>query len=367
VLTNYAEQSGLTRIADPDGLPIEIQAVAVWDTVGSLGIPSLGWMQRMDFPHATKELKFYDTALNDTVRHAFQALALDEHRGPFSPAVWERPHGNRTDLRQVWFPGAHSNVGGGYEDQEIANITLAWMMDQLASIGVEFQNETIDRIFGENARFYEHPPPKPTSLTSAFPRPTRPWAIPEVYEMHKPIRPWALGKIYESDTGFYRVTRRINRTPGQYKRADPDTGDPTNIPMVHTNERIHSSVRLRLDLGGLGLDDKGLYDCPALLAKGHWKLRQVRIKVTDPIPRDADWGTEPGATGPVPNPEPEDGFRWVWLWAGPKEEAPVIRRMIEENLGPYERRLLLMSKGMWKYTISVTKKRSRCGHARLHR
>jgi hypothetical protein len=31
-----------------------------------------------------------------------------------------------TDLRQVWFPGAHANVGGGYSDQEIANITLAW-------------------------------------------------------------------------------------------------------------------------------------------------------------------------------------------------------------------------------------------------
>jgi hypothetical protein len=33
---------------------------------------------------------------------------------------------NSTDLRQVWFPGSHSNVGGGYEDQEIADITLAW-------------------------------------------------------------------------------------------------------------------------------------------------------------------------------------------------------------------------------------------------
>lgn len=121
-------ENGLTRIANPDGSLIEVFAVAVWDTVGSLGIPTLGWLQKFGMPHATKELKFYNTALNNHIRHAFQALALDEHRGPFSPAVWERREEDQcqTDLRQVWFPGAHSNVGGGYADQEVANITLAW-------------------------------------------------------------------------------------------------------------------------------------------------------------------------------------------------------------------------------------------------
>jgi uncharacterized protein (DUF2235 family) len=59
------------------------------------------------------------------VENAFQALALDEPRSAFKPALWERAHGNTTNLRQVWFPGAHSNVGGGLYDQQIANITLA--------------------------------------------------------------------------------------------------------------------------------------------------------------------------------------------------------------------------------------------------
>jgi uncharacterized protein (DUF2235 family) len=72
-------------------------------------------------------MKFFDTSLGNHIRHAFHALALDEHRRPFSPAVWERrDKNNNTDLRQVWFPGAHSNCGGGYEDQEMANVTLAW-------------------------------------------------------------------------------------------------------------------------------------------------------------------------------------------------------------------------------------------------
>jgi hypothetical protein len=103
--------------------------VAVWDTVGSLGIPQIAILAKLGLPHSTKEYKFYDTNLTDNILHAFQALALDEHRAPFNAAVWERKDHKdlvTTDLRQCWFPGAHSNVGGGYDDQEIANISLAW-------------------------------------------------------------------------------------------------------------------------------------------------------------------------------------------------------------------------------------------------
>jgi hypothetical protein len=118
----------LTRVCDPDGNKIRIQAVAVWDTVGSLGIPNITLLAKLGLPHSTKEYKFYDTKLSGCIKHAFQALALDEHRRPFSPAVWERNNSDKslTDLRQVWFPGSHANVGGGWPDQEVANISLAW-------------------------------------------------------------------------------------------------------------------------------------------------------------------------------------------------------------------------------------------------
>lgn len=110
--------------------------------------------------------------------------------------------------------------------------------------------------------------------------------------------------------------------------------------MVNTNERIHSSVRIRLDLDGLDLDDKGLYRCPALLVKGPWELRQVHIKVRDAIPLTATWG--PNAP---PSADIDDGMRWVWEYAGPEDGAPKIRMMVEEKLGPYERQLLLLNKG----------------------
>ena len=59
------------------------------------------------------------------MENAFQALALDEPRASFRPSLWERLPGNHTNLKQVWFPGVHSNVGGGYNDQQIGNISLA--------------------------------------------------------------------------------------------------------------------------------------------------------------------------------------------------------------------------------------------------
>ena len=180
--------------------------MAVWDTVGSLGIPQISWLARMGMPHSTKEYRFTDTNLTGIIRHAFQALALDEHRGPFSPAVWERTNMHKTtlDLRQVWFPGAHSNVGGGYDDQEIANISLAWMMDQLASIGLAFKDDYIDQIFADNVKYYYSNPKKVGArLSNIFSRPvTKQWAIDPVYEKHNPVRPWGLGEVYESETGL---------------------------------------------------------------------------------------------------------------------------------------------------------------------
>src|SRR5258706_9750301 len=74
------------------------------------------------------------------VEHAFHALALDEHRKSFKPTLWYIPpeHGNippkrRTQVKQCWFAGVHTDVGRGYKDhvpRDIADITFAWMVDQ---------------------------------------------------------------------------------------------------------------------------------------------------------------------------------------------------------------------------------------------
>ena len=68
---------------------------------------------------------FTNTQISNKVENAFQALALDEPRYAFRPSLWERLPGSATNLKQVWFPGNHGNVGGGWHDQQISDITLA--------------------------------------------------------------------------------------------------------------------------------------------------------------------------------------------------------------------------------------------------
>lgn len=66
----------------------------------------------------------------------------------------------------------------------------------------------------------------------------------------------------------------------------------------------------------------------------------MHVKVDDPIPWNATWG--PGA--PPPDHPPEND-RWVWEWDGSEDKAPLERILIEEPLGPYERKLLLLNRG----------------------
>lgn len=74
-------------------------------------------------------------------------------------------------------------------------------MDQLASIGVAFKDDYINRIFDQNVQYYENAPEKSSSIFSLS-RPWKQWATTPVYDQHKPVRPWGLGEIYESETGI---------------------------------------------------------------------------------------------------------------------------------------------------------------------
>ncbi|GLI73636.1 hypothetical protein PoHVEF18_001856 [Penicillium ochrochloron] len=277
------------------------------------------------------------------IKHAFQALALDEVRTSFAPAVWERPRGVHTDLRQVWFCGAHSNVGGGLPDQELANVSMAWMMDQLADLGVAFEENTIDRIFQESVCYY-YDQDQDGRQTNDSPKHNRmkQWALKSIYEEHKPVRPWGLGEIVQPEIGFYKLAGKTTRTPGMYHRIDPNTALPTRQFLENTHERIHRSVRIRLALEGLNYDDVGLYKCRALLRKGPWLLEKVRVRSRREI-RDRDaYGDEEDVI------QQKEESRWGWVYDGPVEETPPQVILLEEVLGPYEKKLLSLNKGMFE-------------------
>lgn len=112
-----------------------IRCIGVWDTVGALGIPLSG----ARWNRFNKKYQFHNVTLSSRVEAAYQALAIDEHRGPFVPAVWKQsPDRAKADMKleQAWFPGAHSDVGGGYVRHELSDLTLHWMTARAVAEGL---------------------------------------------------------------------------------------------------------------------------------------------------------------------------------------------------------------------------------------
>ncbi|NYI92606.1 uncharacterized protein (DUF2235 family) [Amycolatopsis endophytica] len=114
-----------------------IRFLGVWDTVGSLGIPLSG-MRLVNL--INRRWQFHDTELSSSVDAAYQALAIDEQRPPFKPALWHpRPGTLGQRVEQVWFSGVHSDVGGGYPDRALADISLLWMVERARANGLAFE------------------------------------------------------------------------------------------------------------------------------------------------------------------------------------------------------------------------------------
>lgn len=96
---------------------------------------------------------------------------------------------------------------------------------------------------------------------------------------HESTRPWGNGKIYDSMEGIQVIAGQKVRTPGTYFATDPITGKITSRKLKDTQEFVHSCVRVRKDLGGLGTEDKGLYNPTSLVGyhlRGNAKDRNVR-------------------------------------------------------------------------------------------
>jgi uncharacterized protein (DUF2235 family) len=118
----------------------QIQFIGVWDTVGALGIPALGprWLQPV-VTRINRRWAFHDTNLSTHVKGAFHALAIDEQRSAFAPTLWhQQPGADGQEVKQVWFTGVHCDVGGGYPDTSLSDLTLLWMADRAREYGLKF-------------------------------------------------------------------------------------------------------------------------------------------------------------------------------------------------------------------------------------
>jgi uncharacterized protein (DUF2235 family) len=222
---------------------IEVRFLGVWDTVGALGIPVRGLRL------FKKKHEFHDTELSGMVKEACHALAVDEHRAPFEPAIWEDKRKVAQKVDQVWFCGAHSDVGGGYERErradgsvapQLADLSLDWMLGKAAAAGLLFDDEVLAA--------------NPLALD--------------------PLAP-----IHNSKTGLYRLVPQFDRVIG---RA---TIDKQQTDKVDSTQKLHPSVLTRWD--------KDPAYRPEALARYFKLIGDVR-------------STEPGAPAPDPVPIQSD-------------------------------------------------------------
>jgi len=160
----------------------QIKFIGVWDTVGALGNPL--FMKSL----LSRRNQFHDTDLSSRIDFAFHALAIDEKRKNFEATLWhQQPHSVGQVLEQVWFPGVHTDVGGGNPESGLSDIALQWMLEKARGCNLNFDSIIIN--------------PMPSAI------------------------------MHESYRGFYRLQNKFLRPIGV---ADPKHGA--------TNESVHPAV-----------------------------------------------------------------------------------------------------------------------------
>lgn len=209
---------------------VEIAYLGIWDTVGALGIPAplLGPVASV----WNNKYRFHDTLLSSMVKSARHAVALDERRVFYRPALWDnleasRDHeglnkGDRTETRpyqQVWFTGTHAIVGGSApKARALTGQSLQWIAEGAVKAGLDIEmNDLLDRV----------PDPMANSHTLTQP----PW----LYTVAGNLLKWRKGPGHPIDlhpSADMRIKGRRDYRPRSLKNLMPTLfGDePTPTP-----------------------------------------------------------------------------------------------------------------------------------------
>jgi uncharacterized protein (DUF2235 family) len=128
----------------------DIAFVGLWDTVAAYGLPLEELTQALSFVFP---LAVPDRNPCPIMKRACHALALDDERKTFHPVLWNEKDcaqdaariGDET-LTQVWFAGVHSDVGGGYAEEQLSLESLDWIIAEAAKQKLKFDPEACRRI-----------------------------------------------------------------------------------------------------------------------------------------------------------------------------------------------------------------------------
>jgi uncharacterized protein (DUF2235 family) len=122
------------------GADCPVHFVGVWDTVSSVG-----WVG------SPVSLPF--TRSNPDIRILRHAVSIDEHRA-FFPTNLAAPRTGQ-DFKEVWFPGVHCDVGGGYHEEEsgLSKIALEWMATEAIKAGLKVDGAQLSAVLGANPAY----------------------------------------------------------------------------------------------------------------------------------------------------------------------------------------------------------------------
>ncbi|ETI26249.1 hypothetical protein G647_03026 [Cladophialophora carrionii CBS 160.54] len=233
-----------------------IKVVGVWDTVEFHGE---GW--------GGEQIEFHNAELSTKVAYAYHALSLDERRVAYRPTLWQWPRdpADRSKpyqpnsraaaagaglqvMKQAWFSGVHSDVGGGRYDPGGSDITLAWMLAQCAKDKkLAFIDETDSPQDCYLLREQDKGVPNPNTAWTRLRKPFDP-------------EPKEGGGLFDTlKTGVQEILMDDRRA----------------WPVENTNEKIHRSIRDRdLTKWPCGMLDGSSETVPGKSDKKQWHLKR---------------------------------------------------------------------------------------------
>lgn len=201
--------------------------VGLWDTVSSVG-----WVYNaVRFPFTT-------AAKNPDLNIVRHAVSIDERRAFFRQNLFYQPANPQQDVKEVWFAGVHSDVGGSYPEPEsqLSQIALRWMACEAEQAGLLIDPTRKAEILGGKPP-YVAPDPLTTNQHEQL---RGAWWIAEF---------WPKVTNIQKSPGTWKKTLRLNLGRRRYispgvvvhesvdaRLKDPKLGyKPSNLPAQHTS------------------------------------------------------------------------------------------------------------------------------------
>ncbi len=244
--------------------PTKIRFLGVWDTVGALGAPYGELLGRI--LDALFKTGFHDVTLSRSVDAAYHAMAADERRWPFRPTPVSLMEYHRTrNERNIaehgfplyaerWFPGVHSNVGGGYEKYGLSDCALQWMADRAKENGLKLIDWKAVG-FAPDRPFAPDPKEEIENSQTLGYRLATAWLVklPTLFGLKSvyPTRDQLLARYVDWIGDYVRPIRTQADVSAlmEKKKVDPDY-NPRNVPLTPASAFSPAQSKEREDVDG---------------------------------------------------------------------------------------------------------------------